>query len=106
MNELKCVNCKKIIHFPNRKTQKYCNELCLVEYKKKTKYHRKFAKPLPKQVNCVVCNLPFKRKHGRKLTCSVKCFNYRKNQSYEMYKGLINVRMTLEQYRKWRNQND
>ena len=50
----KCLNCKTIIHFSNRKTQKYCNEKCIVEYKKKTRYHRKFMKKSLEK-RCKIC---------------------------------------------------
>lgn len=100
-----CLNCNSVIHYPNRRVQKYCNEECLREFRKRTKYHRKFIKPAPKQINCVVCDIPFKRKYGMKVTCSPRCARYRKRQTYEQYKGKIRIDMTLKEFRKWRKIN-
>ena len=52
-----------------------------------------------------MCDIPFKRKYGMKVTCSPRCARYRKRQTYEQYKGKIRIDMTLKEFRKWRKIN-
>jgi len=96
-----CLNCNKEIevHPKKRLVRKFCNSTCLLEYRKKSGYHKKrYAKlhPEMKTRQCFVCHRIISNVGERKNTykyCSKKCMYIACNKQEK-------ITVTLEQYRK------